>query len=440
MDLFPWDMARYDHWATKPFTKARALDCYAHRYRIHYPYEERDAGRPLRKRPVFDTQRTEGAVFGLNAGWEHPLWYASNGIEAVETCGYERQPWFDAVARECHALRSSVGVVDISNFAKYRISGSGAWQWLDQIFANRIPTDAGRSCLTPLISHRGGIAGDFTVTCRGTDNYMMFGSGLAERYHRRYFTDLETNGLCKPSSVTFESLTDSMAGFNVAGPAARELLQRLSNQDISNDALSFMRSTSMTVAGIDVLCLRVSFTGDLGFELYCDQADQLALYQALKSAGRDLDVASVGGRALLSLRVEKGYGSWGREYSPEYWPHEVGLDKLIKTEKGDFHGKSTWLALSEREPREKLVSLTVDVERADASGGEPVFTTTGIPVGRVSSGAFGHTVGESLAMAMIKPEFLQPGAEFDVAIVGKPHRARLLDQPLFDPRGLRLRA
>ena len=434
LDLFPWDLARYGDWATKSFTKARALDCYSHRFKIHFPYEERDAGRPTRMRPAYARQKALGAVFGLNYGWEHPLWFAGEGVEPKDAYGFERQSWFDAVAAECHALRDGVGIIDVSNFAKYEVVGPGAADWLDRVVANHVPKEVGRTCLTPLLGVRGGIAGDFTISKLGEDDFRMIGSGMAERYHARFFNMVE-----KPDGVTMRSLTDACAGFNVAGPKSRELLQRLTNEDLTNDGFRFMRARRMTVAGIDAVAVRVSFTGDLGWEVYVDEADQVALLDALLETGADLGVRPVGGRSLLSLRIEKGYGSWGREYSPEYWPQEVGLDRLIKLDKPEFLGRDAYLAIKDETPRYRLVMLDVDATTADASGGEPIFLPDGTPVGQVTSGAYGHTVGKSLALGVIANDHIEAGGAYDVAILGLPHRARLLNEAPFDPEGARLR-
>ncbi len=434
LDLFPWDIARFGKWPNKTYTKARALDCYANRFKIHFPYEEREAGRPLKTRPVYEKQKAMGAVFGLNYGWEHPLWFAKDGVEAKEDYGFERQEWFEHVREECEALRNSVGMLDVSNYAKYEIKGAGSADWLNKIIANNIPTEVGRSCLTPMLGVRGGIAGDFTVTKVADDHFWMFGSGMAEEYHRRFWEMVPA-----PAGVTLESRTDDWCGFAVAGPKSREMLQRMTNIDLSNDAFKFMRSSKLAIAGIEGIAMRVSFTGDLGWEIYVPTEQQEALFDALLAEGESYGIRLVGGRSLLSLRVEKGYGSWGREYSPEYWPHEVGLERLIKMDKPEFLGKDVWAKLSENEPREKLVMLSIDVTTADASGGESIFAKDGTPVGRVSSGAYGHTVKQSLALCFIKSEFIKSGAEFDVAVLGLPHHARLLDEPPFDPRGEKLR-
>ncbi|MDD9976873.1 MAG: FAD-dependent oxidoreductase [Boseongicola sp.] len=433
LDLFGWDMARFGCWAGTDFTKARVGDQYAHRFKIHFPNEERKAGRPVRVRPAYELQKQLGAHFGLNYGWEHPLWFAAEGEPTEETYGFTRQNWWKPVGRECRMLRDRAGILDISNFAKYRVKGPGAEDWLNGLFANRMPTTVGRSCLTPLIGKRGGIAGDCTVTRLDEDEFWIIGSGMAERFHQRFFGSIPL-----PPDTTFESQTEAVCGFNVAGPKSREILQRLTNADLSNEAFPFMRSKRITVAGVECLAVRVSFTGDLGWELHCAEADQLALYQALLEAGKEFDAGPVGSRALMSLRLEKGYGSWGRDYSPEYWPHECGLDRLIKADK-DFLNKDAWLSIAETPARETLVLLEIDADEADASGGEPVFAHDGTPVGQVSSGAYGYTVEKSLGLAYISADRATPGTELSVAILGQAHAARILPEPPFDPKGDRLR-
>lgn len=432
LDMFAWDLARYGLWAGKDFTRERVRDQYAHRFKIHFPNEEREAGRPVRTRPVYELQKSLGAVFGLNFGWEHPLWYAETPELAEETVGFTRQNWFEPVGAECRRLREHAGIIDISNFAKYSVKGAGAEDWLNALFANRIPRLVGRSCLTPLIGKRGGIAGDFTVTRLAEDEFLIIGSGMAERYHQRYF-----NAVPLPTGTSFRSMTEAICGFNVAGPKSRDLLQRLTNADLSTPAFPFMRSQRIELAGIKVVAMRVSFTGDLGWELHCATEDQLRLYQALLESGKDFNACPVGSRALMSLRVEKGYGSWGREYSPEYWPQEVALNHLIKMDKGDFLNRSAYEALADAEPREHLVLIEIEAENADATGGEPIFHPDGTPVGRVSSGAYGYTVEKSLALGYVKN--VSAGQEVSVAILGRPHKGIVLAEPPFDPKGERLR-
>jgi dimethylglycine dehydrogenase len=433
-DMFAWDVARFGDWADAAFTKARVGDQYANRFKIHFPNEERAAGRPVRTRPVFEVQKQMGAVFGLNYGWEHPLWFADTS-GTVDTDGFTRQNWWGPVGDECRMLRENAGIIDISNFSKYRCAGPGSESWLNSIFANTMPSAVGRSCLTPLIGVRGGIAGDFTVARLAEDEFWIIGSGMAERYHQRFF-----NAVPLPEDTVFESKTIDMCGFNVAGPKSRQMLQGLTNASLETADFPFMRSKWMEVAGIRVLALRVSFTGDLGWELHCAAGDQIALYEALIAAGRDVGAGPVGSRALMSLRIEKGYGSWGREYSPEYWPQEVGLDRLCKLDK-DFLNKPALLEVLQKPARERLVVLGLDAEatdasNADATGGEPIFKD-GVGVGRVTSGAYGYAVGQSLALGFVKD--VKAGERVDVMVLGVPHGAVVLEHAPFDPQGERLR-
>ena len=434
LDMFVWDIARYGPWADKKFTRARVQDQYTHRFKIHFPNEERAAGRPARTRAAYEMQKGMGAVFGLNFGWEHPLWFAALGEPTTETIGFTRQNWWAPVGREVKMLRATAGVIDISNFAKYTVKGPGAETWLNALFANKMPSLAGRTCLTPLIGKRGGIAGDFTVTKLGEDDYMIVGSGIAERFHQRFF-----HAVPLPDDTHFESVTEAMCGFNVAGPKSRDLLQSLTNASLATADFPFMRSQRIRVAGVEVVAIRVSFTGDLGWELHCDAADQTTLYSALLAAAKDVGGGPVGSRALGSLRIEKGYGSWSREYSPEYWPQEVGLDRLIKGDK-DFLNKGAWLSIKDKPARDVLVCIEIDASTADATGGEPIFLPDGTPIGQVSSGAYGYSVGKSLALGFVKAEYAKPGVDLSIAILGLPHSARLLAEPAFDPAGNCLRA
>lgn len=434
-DMFPWDLTRFGHWADEKFTKEKVADQYSKRFAIHFPFEERDAGRETRMRPIYKRQKEMGAVHGLNYGWEHPLWYAGEGVEGKENYGFTRQDWFEPVGRECKNLRENVGVVDVSNFGKYEIKGPGAAIWLDKLIANNVPNGVGRSCLTPMLGVRGGIAGDFTVTKLDEDHFFMIGTGIGERYHQRYFQMVDL-----PEGTTCETVTDDYCGFNVAGPKSRELLARLTQEDLSNESWKFMRSRKFTIAGIEAIGIRVSFTGDLGWEIYVAEADQAKLWDALFETGKDLGIMPVGGRSLGCLRIEKGYGSWSREYSPEYWPQEVGFERLIKMDKPDFLGKEAYAKNMDKAPREKLVCLTIETDNADSSGGEPIFLADGTPVGRISSGAYGFAVDQSCALAFIKAEHAAAGNEVEVAVLGLPHKAVILDAPAFDPTGARLRA
>lgn len=433
LDLFAWDLARFGLWANPQFVKERVADQYANRFKIHFPNEERSAGRPMRTRPVYDMQKSIGAVFGLNYGWEHPLWYAAPGEPQSETYGFTRQNWWEPVGREARMLREKVGVIDISNYAKYMVKGPHAYDWLSALFANKMPQKIGQTCLTPMIGVNGGVAGDFTVTKLADEEYRIFGSGMAERFHARFFKQVPL-----PESTHFESVTEKLCGFNVAGPLARNVLSRLTNADLSNAEFPFMRSKRIEVAGVSCIGLRLSFTGDLGWEIYCDEADQPKLYRALLDAAKEAGGGPVGSRALGSLRLEKGYGSWGRDYSPEYWPQESGLGGLMKSDK-PFLNRTAWEKIASERPRYTMCMLEIDATDADASGAEPIFATDGTPIGNVTTGGYGYAVGKSLAIGYVETSACVPGASVRVAILGRDIDARILAHPPFDPEGARLR-
>ena len=432
LDIFSWDLARYGDWVNKKFTKERVKDQYSNRFAIHFPNEERSAGRPVKTRPIYEIQKGLGAVFGLNYGWEHPLWYSEN-LGEVDTNGFTRQNWHEPVQVECKMLRNRGGIIDISNFAKYLVTGDNSEEWLNSIFANNIPKEIGKSCLTPLIGKRGGIAGDFTITRLEKNVFLIIGSGMAERYHQRFFKEVPLL-----PGVDMKSQTNELCGFNIAGPMSREMLSRLTNSNLSNKSFPFMTSRKIKLFGLEVVALRVSFTGDLGWELYCKTENQKVLFNGLLEAGKDLGIGPVGSRALMSLRVEKGYGSWSREYSPEYWPQEVGLDRLIKLDK-NFLNKDCYVKIMNKPPREVLKLIEVlEVTDADAVGGEPIFSLSDEPLGRVTSGAYCSGVNKSLALAFIKDKI--EDKEVNVMILGRPHLAKILSEPPFDPKGLKLRS
>ena len=438
LDMFGWDVARFGPWATKVYTRARALDTYSSRFRIHFPNEEREAGRPVKQRPVYELQKSLGGVFGLSYGWEHPHWYATGGVLQEDEFGFERPRWFEIMGQEVQALRSSVGVVDTSNFAKYEITGPNAISWLDKIVANHVPKEDGRTCLTPLLSLRGGVAGDFTIARLSQERLFMIGSGIAEDYHLRIFEQfLPADG------VRFECLTDAMTGFNIAGPNARKLFEKLTGEDYSNDLLRFMRNRVIRIDGYEAIVLRVSFTGDLGFEIYVKEENQLQLYKSILVNGEEFGIRPVGSRALGSMRIEKGYGSWSREYSPEWYPAESGLAALVKIDKPAFLGKQAYMKIKDLPPRQLLCNFRIETEPgnngADAWGGEAIFRD-GEYVGRITSGSYSFAFNTSVALGYVNAPSIVFGGSYDVAILGKPHKATLLAEPLFDPGGQRLRS
>ena len=433
LDVFMWDVTRYGDWAGKAYTRARTADMYTTRFKTIYPYEDRAAGRPVKTTPVYEVQKARGAVFGASYGLEYPLWYATGGAEPRDGLTFRRPNWFDTVGEECRALRSGVGLLEISTYGKYRVTGPKAEAWLDGVLANTVPVEPGRVVLSPMLNPRGKLIGDFTVTRLGDEEFFLVGSGAVERFHLRWW-----ERTLPPSGVRIESLTQSWVGFNVAGPRARTLLERLTDDDVSGDAFPFLTARRMEVGPVrDAVVLRISFTGELGYEIFLPPAYQRPLLAAIEAAGEDLGLRLVGSRALGSLRIEKGFPSWGAELSPDYSPFDAGLGRFVKLDKPDFTGRDAALILRQQEPRTGLAMLAVEATDADAWGGEPILRD-GEYVGYVSSAAFGHCAGKSLALGYLKAGAGTEG--LNVEIIGTPRPVRVLSEPAVDPKGERMRA
>jgi dimethylglycine dehydrogenase len=434
MDVFMWDVTRYGPWAGKSYTRARTADMYSTRFKTVYPYEDRAAGRPVKTTPIYEVQKARGAVFGANYGLEYPLWYATGGVEAAENLTFRRPNWFASVGEECRALRAGVGLLEVSTYGKYRVAGPRAHAWLNRVLANAVPEENGRIVLSPMLSPRGRLMGDFTVSRVGDEEFFLVGSGALERFHLRWWDQwLPADG------VSVESLTPRWVGFNIAGPAARTLLQRITDVDVSRDAFPFLGARRMEVGPVrEAVVLRISFTGELGYEMFFAPEYQRPLLAAVEAAGEDLGLRLVGGRALASLRIEKGFPSWGSELSPDYSPYDAGLGRFVKLDKPDFVGRDAALRLKQQEPAYRLMALEVDADDADAWGGEPLLRE-GEYVGYVSSAAYGHCAGKSLALGYLKNDAARDPGELSIELVGEPRSVRVLSEPAVDPKGERMR-
>ena len=433
LDMMPLDVTRFGDYAGQGYTLARTAENYGKRFSISYPGEERLAARPLKTAPVYDLLKAEGAVFGASFGFERPLWFAAEGEDGRDILTFRRPNWFGAVKRECKGLREGVGMIEISGFSKFEVEGPKAEAFLDEVLACRLPQKTGRTVLAPMLNRKGGIIGDFTVTRLGPDRFYLVGAGAAERFHMRWFDDH------KPASgVTIRSMTTARAGFAIAGPNARELLARLTREDVSNAAFPFLSTREMEVAMTPVRAMRIAFTGDLGYELHVPAEYQRALYHGLRAAGADLGLTLAGSRALDSLRLEKSYGRWGSEFTADTTPMEAGLDRFVKLDKGSFIGKAALERAGNEGPRYKLATITVDTDKADCWGSEPVLQD-GKVVGVVSSGGFGHHVDRSIAMVYVNPDLADDAGGLEVEILGEMRKAQLQPQALFDPGNERLR-
>ncbi|MDA1071410.1 MAG: FAD-dependent oxidoreductase [Proteobacteria bacterium] len=433
LDMMPLDVSRFGDWAGQGYVLARTAENYGKRFAISYPGEERLAGRPLKTSPVYDLMKDKGAVMGASYGFERPLWFAGKGEEPRDILTFRRPNWFGAVKRECKGLREGVGMIEISGFSKFEVEGPKAEAFLDQVLACRLPQKIGRTVLAPMLNRKGGIIGDFTVTRLGDQLFYIVGAGAAERFHMRWFADH-----MPASGVAIRPVTLQRAGFAIAGPNARTLLGRLTRADLSNAAFPFLSTREIEVAMTPVRAMRIAFTGDLGYELHVPAEYQRALYHGLMEAGADLGLTLAGSRALDSLRLEKSYGRWGTEYTADTTPMEAGLDRFVKLDKGSFIGKQALERAGNEGPRYKLATITVDADKADCWGSEPVLQD-GKVVGVVSSGGYGHHVDRSIAMVYVNPDLADDAGGLEVEILGEMRKARLEPQALFDPGNERLR-
>ena len=432
MDVFAMDVARFGAFATPQYTNARAREFYGLRFSIPYPNEVRPAGRPLRRTPVYDRLKAHNAVFGVGFGVEHALYFAPKNTDPAEQLSFRRSNAFPAVAEECHAVRSGVGLLEISNFAKYEISGPGAEAYLDKLLANRLPT-TGRIALSPMLKLDGKLIGDLTVARAGPEIFYIFGSGAYEGVHRRWFEQH-----MPASGVQLRSLASEWTGFAIAGPKSRELLSRLVWDDVSNEAFPFLSFRGMFVGMAPCKVGRISFTGELGYEIWTPADYQLALYEALLEAGQDLNLHHFGGYALNSLRLEKNFGGWLREYTPDFSPFEVGLGRFVNFKKGDFIGREAALKAKEQGGDKALIALVVDVSDNDATGFEAVYHADQV-VGWVTSGGYGHSVDKSIALACV-PRAVAEAEAFQVELIGEKRPATRITEPLYDPSGDKMRS
>ncbi len=431
-DVWAMDVARYGDWASQGYTQAKVRENYGRRFRVSFPNEELPAARPLRTSALYDRQKAKGAVFGAAWGLEYPLWFAPDGMEPVEEVTFRRSNAHGPVGAEVRAVREAVGIIETTGYAKYAFTGPGAESFLDRMLANRMPA-VGRIVLAPMLNPNGRLIGDFTVARLSEQCFHVFGSGPAEDYHCRWW-----EAHLAESGVRLQPLRDSLAGVSIAGPNARKLLERVVSDDVSNTAFPFMHYRRMEIAMVPATIGRLSFTGDLGYEIWVAPDRLATVYDALWAAGATLGLRDVGLRALNSMRLEKNFGTWAREYRPIYGPFEAGLGRFINFKKADFIGRDAALRARDAEAGLRLVSLVIDADDADVVGDEPV-RRDGTAIGWVTSGGYGHWVGKSLAQAYIPAEMAVEDACFDVEILDVMRSARVISQPLFDPNGGRMR-
>ncbi len=431
LDVWEMDSRRFGrHYESREYTLARTVEIYSTYYDVKYPGHERQAGRPLRTSPTYPRTQELGAAFGEKSGWERVNWFepnAAQGDESLRPRGWAGRLWSPAIGAEHVACRTTAGLFDETSFAKIEIAGSDAPEFLERLCANRVARDVGAVTYTQMLNRRGGVECDFTVTRLAEDRFRIV-TGTAFGRH-----DLAWIRMHAPDSVQVEDVTSKYACLGLWGPAAREILQPLTTDELS---FPYMRARELAVGSVPCLALRVTYVGELGWELYCPLEFGLRLWDTVWDAGREHGLVAGGYKAIDSLRLEKGYRVWGADVTPEDTPFEAGVGFAVKLDKGDFIGRE---ALLERtEPERRLACLVLDDARAVALGSEPV-RVGGELVGRVTSGDYGYTVERSIAYAYLPAAAAEPGTGVEVEIFGEWIAGSVAEEPLFDPKGERIR-
>jgi dimethylglycine dehydrogenase len=460
IDMLGVDPRRFGPYADTGYLIEKNEEAYAKVFTVHYPDEERAAARPLRQTPCYTRMKDLGAVFGSVYGWERPNWFAPHGYGLSETdlakpdvllnenhppvgpgeqprekWSFRRSNYFQFVGDECRNVHDNVGLMDMSAFAKCEISGLGAEGWLNSILTNRAPKAVGRVTLSYLLTERGGVRAEFTLTRIGPDRFYLISAGALETHD----FDVLEKLLPADNSVRIDKVTTQRGVLVLAGPRSREVLAKVTNVDVSNKAFPWLTARRLSIKAAGVIAMRVNFVGELGYELHHPIEMQNTIFAALMEAGAPFGVKPFGIRAMDSLRLEKSYKLIGRELSIEYAALESDLQRFVDFDKGPFLGRDALVAWRDKGFKNKLVMLEVQgVTDADARGSEPV-TKNGAMIGRTTSGGYGWRVGKSLALAMVKPEFSNIGDELDVRILGETRRAIVIPETPYDAKNAALR-
>ena len=431
-DVWAMDVSRFGEWATRSYTNAKVRENYSKRFSIRFPNEELPAARPQQTTALYDVLIAQGAVMGDSWGMETPLWYAPKGVEPKDIVSFHRSNDFAHIKAEVLGTRNGVGVTEIANFAKYKFSGVGAEAFLSHILTNKMPK-TGRMILSPMLNPSGKLIGDFTLAKAKDDVFYMWGSSQAQKYHMRWFEQhVPVDG-----SVAIDRLDMNLVGLSIAGPRSRAVLQSLTDEDVSNAGFKFMDHRQMDIANVLALVNRVTYTGDLGYEIWVRPEYQRRLYDGIMKAGEAHGIVHFGMRALLSMRLEKNFPTWYRELRPIYGGFEADMARFIDLTKNDFIGRDA--AAEEKKTGGKLrrVSFVVEAGDADVLGDEPIWHK-GSVVGWVTSGGFAHYLDKSMAQGYV-PKELMNETDFEIEIIGEMRKASIVHEPLFDPMGARMR-
>ena len=436
IDMLGVDPRRFGDYATKGYLLRKNEEAYANVFIIHYPDEERPAGRPLRTPPCYERLKDLGAVFGQKFGWERANWFAPEGVDREDHWSFRRSRWFEHSVNEARNVAENVGLLDMTAFAKCRISGPGAEAFLDRLLANRLPRKIGRVNLCHALNTRGGVHSEFTVVREAEDSYYLVSAGAYQRldhdWIRKHMRD--------DGSVRFENVTDAIGVLVVSGPRARELLGRVTPADLSNEVFPWLSSREIVVGMAPTRAARVNFVGELGWELHHPIEYQNHIFDALIEAGGDLGLKPFGIRAMDMLRIEKSYRMVGTELSIEYAAFESGLQRFVHPNKGDFIGRDALVEWQQRGFTNQLVTLEIhDVTDADPLGNNPVFRD-GKMVGRATSGNYGPRLDKSFALAMVPPDLADEGSAFEMDVLGTRHRVTVVPESPYDPDNVCLRS
>ena len=432
IDVWAMDVARFGEFATPEWGTVKSSENYERRFVMTFPNETLPKGRRQKTTALYDRLVAKGAVMDQSFGLEHALWFADGPEDASEEPTFKRSRAHAYVAREVKAVREAVGCVEIANFAKHTFKGSAARGFLDRVLAGRVP-GPGRMALTPMLTQQGKLCGDLTIACLGDDDFIAFGSGAMQEAHRRWFEQH-----LPAAAVTYRNATDDLHGIAISGPNSRDLLQQITRDDVSSDALKFRDIRRTYVAGVPALLARISYSGELGYEIYVAPPYQLRLADAIEEAGRDLGLKWYGARALMCLRLEKGWGAWGLDFTPDFTAGESGLDQFIDWEK-DFVGRAAAEAERRSGVGQKLVTMIVHTDDIDVSNDEAILRGDEA-VGYVCSGGYAHHVQKSVALGYIPTPLASGCDDLMVEINGERYRATVQPTPLYDANGGRMRS
>ena len=435
IDMLGVEPRRFGDYVSKDYLIDKTEEAYSHVFIIHYPDEEREAGRPLKTAPCYERLKSMGAVFGQKFGWERANWFVDGEMEQVDHWSFRRSKWFDAVGKEVINVTNNVGVLDMTAFAKCRISGKHALKFLDNLLANKIPQKSGQIALCHALNSNGGIHSEFTVLKEKEESYYLVSAGALQRLDHDYIKKY----MSQDDDVHYQNLTDEKGVLVLAGPKSRELLERVSDHDFSNEAFPWLSAQEIEIDDFRITAMRVNYVGELGWELHHELNDQNKIFDKLFENGSDLGLKPFGIRAMDSMRFEKSYRMVGTELSIEYSAFESSMDRFIQTDKENFLGKESLLDWQKKNNQSRLVTLEVDeIKDADVLGNNAV-TIEGQLIGRATGGNFGYRVNKSLALAMLDIEKAEVGTRCSIDILGEIHPATVIADSPFDPKNERLR-